>query len=63
MSKNWFKRRVTSTQETVEVTKVSGAIFATKDGRKFREEQLDTFYTTERKVDNVQKIIPYFIME
>lgn len=63
MSKYYFKRRVTSTQETVEVTKVSGAIFATKDGRKFREEQLDTFYTTERKVDNVQKIIPYFIME
>lgn len=63
MSKYYFKRRVTSTEEMVEVTKLSGAIFATKDGRKFREEQLDTFNTTEIKVDNAQKSIPYFIME
>lgn len=63
MSKNWFKRRVTSTEEMVEVTKLSGAIFATKDGRKFREEQLDTFNTTEIKVENAQKSIPYFIMD
>lgn len=63
MSKYYFKRRVTSTEEMVEVTKLSGAIFATKDGRKFREEQLDTFNTTEIKVDNAQKSIPYFIMD
>lgn len=62
MSKYYFKRRVTSTEETVEVTKLSGAIFATRDGRKFKEEQLDTFYTTER-VENSQKVIPYFIMD
>lgn len=63
MSKYYFKRRVTSTEEMVEVTKLSGAIFATKDGRKFREEQLDTFNTTEIKVENAQKSIPYFIMD
>ena len=63
MSKYYFKRRVTSTEEMVEVTKLSGAIFATKDGRKFKEEQLDTFNTTEIKVENAQKSIPYFIME
>lgn len=63
MSKYYFKRRVTSTEEMVEVTKLSGAIFVTKDGRKFREEQLDTFNTTEIKVENAQKSIPYFIMD
>ena len=63
MSKYYFKRRETSTEEMVEVTKLSGAIFATKDGRKFREEQLDTFNTTEIKVENAQKSIPYFIMD
>lgn len=63
MSRDYFKRRVTSTEEMVEVTKLSGAIFATKDGRKFKEEQLDTFNTTEIKVENSQKAIPYFIMD
>lgn len=63
MSKYYFKRRVTSTEEIVEVTKLSGAIFVTKDGRKFREEQLDTFNTTEIKVENAQKSIPYFIID
>lgn len=63
MSKYYFKRRVTSTEEMVEVTKLSGAIFATKDGRKFKEEQLDRFYTTEIKVENEKKSIPYFLMD
>lgn len=62
MSKYYCKRRVTSTKEICEVTKLSGAIFETKDGRKFKEEQLDMCYTTEIKVENAQKSIPYFLM-
>lgn len=63
MSKYYFRRRVTLTEEMVEVTKTSSAIYETRDGRKFAEEQLDTLYTKEIKVKNEQKTIPYFIME
>lgn len=59
---DYIRRRVSSTKEDVWVALKTPAVYITKDGREFKEGELDMNFVCDRNENNPKKL-PYWIMD